>query len=320
MNRFYIRITALVSATLACALLSSCSYFIKPAEKPSSTAAASEASSEASAETKTASSTSAVTEPDTSEPEEDLSRSDYMTVAHRGYSGEYPESTLEAFNGAFKKGFDGIECDVWETKAGSFLIQHDPTTTRTTGKRNYIWNLNKKTKFKYPIKYGANIKKYKNKKLYIPSLEQVLRVVKKNNGRLFLHIKNNSKYRLSKKGVKRIVTMLREYKLKDKTLIFGGMDYVNPFAGKGFKTGLFATPKSRKQVVMMANWCRKNKVNTMVFANMRSIRAYRYDKGIAKFLKGKNLDFGVYKASSHKQYEFYRGIGAWFSMSDNYVA
>ena len=254
-----------------------------------------------------------------SEAEESLARDDYMFAAHRGYSGEYPESTAEAYKGAFKKGFDAVECDVWESYSGSLLIQHDPTTTRTTGKRDYIWRLNKKSRYKYPMKYGSNIEKYKGKKLVVPTLQEVLRIVKDNNGYLFLHIKNNSKYSLSDKGVNKIMRLLHDYGLQDKTLIFGGMDFVKPFTGYGFKTGLFATPKTRKQFVYMANWCEKNKVDTMVLANMKCFRSYRYDRGIAKFLKGKNMDFGLYKVSSLKQYEYARDMGAWFSMSDNNV-
>ncbi len=132
-------------------------------------------------------------------------KKDILLIGHRGYTGQYPESTLEGFTGAFRSGFDGIECDVWETKTGALLIQHDPTTTRTTGKKNYIWRLSVKKRGDYPIIKGDNVSRYNSQKLTIPTLTEVLKVVRKNNGYLWLHIKNNSKYKLSKKGEKKIM-------------------------------------------------------------------------------------------------------------------
>ena len=45
--------------------------------------------------------------------------------AHRGYSGKYPENTMEAFHGAFAAGADGIELDVQLSKDGQLVIIHD---------------------------------------------------------------------------------------------------------------------------------------------------------------------------------------------------
>lgn len=39
-------------------------------------------------------------------------------MAHRGYSGKYPENTMLAFEEAAKTGADGIELDVQLTKDG----------------------------------------------------------------------------------------------------------------------------------------------------------------------------------------------------------
>ncbi len=242
-----------------------------------------------------------------------------LMIGHRGYPAKYPESTLEAFNGAFKRGFDGVECDVWETDSDDLLIQHDPTTTRTTGKKQYIWCLSEKSRYGYPIIKGAFVKNYKSKKLIIPTLEEVLKVVKKNNGWLYLHIKNNRKYYLTDNGVKTIISLLKKYKLTRRTLIFGGMDYVKPFIGKGFTIGLFASPSSKEQIVTMALWCKKNKVKTLLFANMKRLKLYGSGKKLSKFLKRNNLDFGVYKTLTRKGYRYLRKLGARFSMSDKFL-
>ncbi len=54
-------------------------------------------------------------------------------IAHRGYSAEFPENTLAAFEGACELGVDYIEMDVQSTKDGVLVIFHDTALARTTG-------------------------------------------------------------------------------------------------------------------------------------------------------------------------------------------
>ena len=58
--------------------------------------------------------------------------------AHRGYSGRYPENTMEAFRGAYEAGADGIELDVQLSKDGQIVIIHDETLDRTTTGKGYV--------------------------------------------------------------------------------------------------------------------------------------------------------------------------------------
>ena len=53
-------------------------------------------------------------------------------MAHRGYSGAYPENTMLAFRKAAELGTDGIELDVHETKDGVLVVHHDERVDRTT--------------------------------------------------------------------------------------------------------------------------------------------------------------------------------------------
>ncbi len=242
-----------------------------------------------------------------------------LVIAHRGFSGQYPESTIQAFKAAFNSGFDAIECDVWEAYNGDLMIQHDPTTTRTTGKKQYIWKVTSKTRKKYPIVKGDNVEKFNSTKLIIPTLTQVLKITRKNNGFLWLHIKNiknDKKYRLSKKGEKKIIRMLKKYKLLKRTLIFGGKKYVAPFLNKGLKTGLFTAPKNKKQAIEAIKWCKKKHVTTIVFSNMKKLKLFSNRKRLSKVLKKKKIKFGVYRVDTHKQYRYLCRIGARFAMSN----
>jgi len=53
-------------------------------------------------------------------------------VAHRGYSGRYPENTASAFEAAIGAGADMIELDVCLTKDRIPVVIHDQTLERTT--------------------------------------------------------------------------------------------------------------------------------------------------------------------------------------------
>ena len=53
-------------------------------------------------------------------------------IAHRGYSGRYPENTASAFEAAIRTGADMIELDVCLTKDRIPVVIHDQTLDRTT--------------------------------------------------------------------------------------------------------------------------------------------------------------------------------------------
>lgn len=61
-------------------------------------------------------------------------------MAHRGYSGAYPENTMLAFRKAVEVGTDGIELDVHETKDGQLVVFHDEVLDRTTDGSGPILN------------------------------------------------------------------------------------------------------------------------------------------------------------------------------------
>jgi glycerophosphoryl diester phosphodiesterase len=48
-----------------------------------------------------------------------------INIAHRGYTRNYPDNTVEAFKAALELGVDGVEFDVQETVDGGFFIHHD---------------------------------------------------------------------------------------------------------------------------------------------------------------------------------------------------
>jgi len=59
-------------------------------------------------------------------------------VAHRGFSGVYPENTLLAFQKAVELGVDFVELDIHQTIDKEIVVCHDHTIDRTTDGKGYI--------------------------------------------------------------------------------------------------------------------------------------------------------------------------------------
>ena len=86
---------------------------------------------------------------------------DVLNIAHRGFTKNFPDNTIEAFNAAIKLGVNGIECDVHETSDSKFIIYHDD-------------DINGRAISEIPLK---EIQKIKLKNQYkIPTLEETLEV------------------------------------------------------------------------------------------------------------------------------------------------
>ncbi len=61
-----------------------------------------------------------------------------LNIAHRGYSGVYPENTMPAFEAAIEAGADGVEFDVQFSRDGELVIMHDETVDRTTNGHGFV--------------------------------------------------------------------------------------------------------------------------------------------------------------------------------------
>jgi len=79
-------------------------------------------------------------------------------IAHRGYSGQYPENTLLAYQAAYAFGARWMECDIQLTRDRVPVVHHDETLERLAGLNQDVRKLSNK-KFKklsahYPEKFG----------------------------------------------------------------------------------------------------------------------------------------------------------------------
>ncbi|MBL1084872.1 glycerophosphodiester phosphodiesterase [Streptomyces actinomycinicus] len=120
-------------------------------------------------------------------------------IAHRGASAYAPENTLAAIDKAAELGFTWVENDVQRTKDGRLVVLHDDSLQRTTNVEDVFpgrapWKVKDFTAAEVarldagswfsPAYAGARV----------PTLDQYLRRVEGNHGKLLLEIKNPELY------------------------------------------------------------------------------------------------------------------------------
>ncbi len=66
----------------------------------------------------------------------------FWVIAHRGFSGRYPENTMAAFEAAAKLPIDALELDVHSTRDGRIVVIHDSALDRTTDRTGRVFDEN----------------------------------------------------------------------------------------------------------------------------------------------------------------------------------
>lgn len=119
---------------------------------------------------------------------------DTELYAHRGFRSVAPENTAPAFEEAGKLGMSGAECDVYMTKDGVWVIQHDPITYRMMDCTKMIENNTYEELLQYNTDNGVNIDQYPD--LKICTLDEYLDICDKYNMTAIIEIKgkNNTEH------------------------------------------------------------------------------------------------------------------------------
>ncbi len=102
----------------------------------------------------------------------DATDRDATLIAHRGFSAVAPENTAPAFIEAGLAGFGGAECDVYRTKDGVWVVQHDMHTYRMMDKSSFVEKVTYEKLKTYITDNGSNIGNYPE--LRICSLDEYL--------------------------------------------------------------------------------------------------------------------------------------------------
>lgn len=98
-------------------------------------------------------------------------------VAHRGFSGQFPENSIPAFKAAIDKGgYAGIECDTHMSADGVWMVAHDADVSTIFNGKGFIQELNSHDMLKMTMKNGANIEKMPNTTMC--TLQQYIDILK----------------------------------------------------------------------------------------------------------------------------------------------
>jgi glycerophosphoryl diester phosphodiesterase len=110
-------------------------------------------------------------------------------IAHRGFSGKYPENTKIAFARAIELGADMIELDVTLSKDKIPVVIHDDTLERTSNGKGKVRNvpLDKLKQFDFGSWMNPKFSEER-----IPTLEEVLQMIKKSKLGLNIEIKSSA--------------------------------------------------------------------------------------------------------------------------------
>ena len=136
-----------------------------------------------------------------------------LIIAHRGGGGLGPENTLECIKEGLKYRADMIEIDIHQTKDEILIAIHDKSIDRTTNGKGLV----KELTFKQILQYNSVSdldKDYTN--ITIPSLEQILELVKMKS-KLLIELKKGNNYYLNIE--ERLIELIKKHKAEDRCII-----------------------------------------------------------------------------------------------------
>lgn len=166
-----------------------------------------------------------------------------LNLAHRGFSGKYPENTKIAFLKAIEySNCDGFETDVHMTKDKKLVIIHDDMVDRTcSNAKGFVKDFTSSELLK--MEFGSHkSEEFRGEKIIF--LDELLQIVK--DYKLFINIELKNNYIFYEGLEEQVIDMLNEFKLKEKVIISSFNHESMELCKKidpSFKTGLlFESP------------------------------------------------------------------------------
>jgi len=136
-----------------------------------------------------------------------------LILAHRGFSGKYPENTMLSFEKAYEYGADGVELDVQLSKDGIPVIIHDSAVDRTTNGSGKISDLSlKEIRF---LNAAATFTQFGQQT--IPTLEEYFEWVQ--NKRFITNIELKT-YEDEYEGIEqKVIQLINQYDMAEKIVL-----------------------------------------------------------------------------------------------------
>lgn len=137
----------------------------------------------------------------------------YKRIAHRGFSSEAPENTYSSFALAVEGDFFGIECDIWKSKDGIYVVSHDGNLQRMCGVDRSIPDMTYSEIQSYPVTKGK--KNLQHPVQHLIRLTDYLSIMNRSESKLaVIELKMN----YTTVELREIVDLVKEYGLYDRTV------------------------------------------------------------------------------------------------------
>ena len=138
-----------------------------------------------------------------------------LNIAHRGFSGQFPENTLLAFQEALDLGVDAIELDVQLSKDGEIMVFHDEELSRITTCKGQLKDY---TYAELRELDASGTYQGIFRKQLIPTLSEYLDLTAEKNIITFLELKNGMfPYPLLEE---KVANCLKEFNRQQDTILF----------------------------------------------------------------------------------------------------
>ena len=134
-------------------------------------------------------------------------------IAHRGFSSEAPENSYSSFVLAAEGDFYGIECDVWKSKDGVFVVSHDGNMERMCGIDAYIPDMTYDELKNYPFIRGR--KRLSHPPQYLLPLTGYLSILRRTQKKMAV-IELKMDYTTVE--LREIVGLVKQYGLYERTV------------------------------------------------------------------------------------------------------
>jgi glycerophosphoryl diester phosphodiesterase len=202
-------------------------------------------------------------------------------IAHRGKTMTALENTKEAFiDAALDSHFDGIECDIYTSNDGEFIIFHDESTKRLSSKKHQIMDLS--------YDEIKQIKLYdKNKNTYeIPHLVEFLDICKTHQKQPIIELKKIHDITL----LHNLIAIIDDYADLDPVIISFNINYLKYLRAISSLNLYFLTIDINDELIYD---CRVNSLN--IYMNKESMT-----KPIISKLKKKGFMIGIFTVNDKK--------------------
>ncbi|MEK7433497.1 MAG: glycerophosphodiester phosphodiesterase family protein [Cyanobacteriota bacterium] len=138
-----------------------------------------------------------------------------INIAHRGFSGKYPENTLLSFKKAIEEKVNMIELDITFSKDGEIVVFHDVNMQRVSSSKKHIRDLSYEKINSFEV--GSWFKdEYFG--LKVPKLIEVFEIID-DSTLINIEIKHEASSFINRNSEKKLLALIKEYNMENRVVL-----------------------------------------------------------------------------------------------------